>query len=198
MRYIWILEGDVPNVPRLREQGINGLYFDPRDPNTTKAKLLDYRAQGFAVGMYGAWNWAEAGDTGEEFAEWMQAMVVPLTDGRKDQPRVQFDIEAHDPNYVGDCLVRFRTLEPGRAMSWTMESFQGGWMDDPLIAVIKMTRTRLAPQYYYGDMSVVAQDRAMVDLLNRGIHHRGISGMYDAAALPAAWDGFAFHQGRLP
>jgi hypothetical protein len=79
-----------------------------------------------------------------------------------------------------------------------MESFQGGWMDDELVKAIRETRTRVSPQYYYGDMTVVAQDRALVDLLNRGIPHQAISGFYDAKALPAAWDGFAYHQGRLP
>ena len=39
----------------------------------------------------------------------------------------------------------------------------------------------------------------MIDnLVNQGFPRALVTPMYDAAALPDPWDGFAFTQGRLP
>jgi hypothetical protein len=79
-----------------------------------------------------------------------------------------------------------------------MESMQGGWMDDEMVAAVLKARIRVVPQAYTGDMRPIAQDAALRDLLRRGFPETSISLFYDAAALPLDWDGFAFTMGRLP
>jgi hypothetical protein len=79
-----------------------------------------------------------------------------------------------------------------------MESFQGGWMYPAFVQRILACRVRVVPQYYKGDMSPVAEDVGLKDMLVAGFPFTSVTGFYDAAALPANWSGFAFTQGRLP
>lgn len=198
MKYLWVDYPDNPYWEAIAKHGINGLFFDPRQERVTKAYLEDVASRGKAVGIYFGAAWGELGTTPESYVAKAQEWTDPL---RKSTtfPRVQWDLEMHDPEFILAVLQLWRKKYPSQATSWTLESFQGGWMDtEAFVKPVLACRVRVVPQYFHGDMTPFAQDTAMRDLLVRGFPHSIISGHYDAARLPDRWDGYAFTQGRLP
>lgn len=194
MRALWV---DAKNDPDwIKCRGMSALYFPVNDPQADlKRRLADSRSRGFAVGVYMAWNWPEFADKDpDDIAELMHSLCAPLG-----TVKVQFDIEAHDPALIELTLARWRALRPKTDTSWTLESFQGGWMTPEFVQRIIDLRVRVVPQFYVGNMEPIAQDVALKDLLMRGFPYTLVSGFYDAATLPLrGWDGFAFTMGRLP
>lgn len=197
MRYCWILEGDVPDYERLDKFGVNGVYLDAR--YATKQDIDQITAKGKAAGVYVAWNWPDVPDAPAGLAKWMADRAIPLRGGPS-VPRVQFDVETHDMGFVIDLLEAWRKLQPYQATSWTLEGLQGGLMSADFVTRLLKTKTRISPQCYYGSMAGIASDSCLRDLLVRGIPQSSISCFYDAAKVGdlGAWDGFLFHQGRLP
>lgn len=200
MRFLWIREQDEPNYQKAQTNGITGFYFDPRDPRITRDYLKNVQAKGYAVGIYAGAAWGELGDTPDEYVDVMEGWVAALQQGYKDNnfPRVQWDLEMHDPNFIKEVLRLWRNARPNHSTSWTMEPMQGGWMSPEFVQFVLGYKIRIVPQYYGGQMEPFAQDRTLLDLTTRGFPTSIISGMYDAKALPAWWDGFAFIQDRLP
>lgn len=205
MRYTWVDFGNNPNWEAVAKHQINGLYFAINDPRLDAAYLADVRARGLAVGLYVVSNWpgymGDDGTSGAKMAEQTSWRFNKIMEGGtvlSSFPKVQFDIEQHDPKFVGDCITRWRELHPKQDTSWTMEPMQGGWFNLTLVTTLVAKKVRVVPQYYGGSMQPFAQDVCFKDVLVRGIPHGSISGFYDAAALPLSWDGFAFTQGRLP
>jgi len=177
---------------------MTALYLPLSDPPHDVARRLDdIRTHGYAPGVYMAWNWDMfAGLTGREVAELVHSRVALVSPTMK--VRVQFDIEVHDPVLISETLERWRALRPAQDTSWTLESMQGGWMTPEFVKKIVALRVRVVPQYYHGNMDRVAEDVALKDLLARGFPYALVTGFYDARALPANWDGWAFTMGRLP
>jgi hypothetical protein len=177
------------------------LFFDLFDPRVRRTYLENVRARGYGDGVYVATNWPQVSGGGKTFAEKVSAQLSIVDPGPdyKAAPKVQLDMEQHDPVFILDALRRWRELRPKRDTSWTMESFQGGWMSPTFVAEVISRRVRIVPQYYLGDMSPVAQDVALKDMLNAGFPASLVTGFYDAAALPLyRAEGFFFTQGRLP
>ena len=199
MRYAWIDSPDNPYWETLERHGIDGLFFDPRQPRVTKAYLEEIALRNKAVGIYIGHAWPELGTTPESFVTKAVEWATPL---RKSNsfPRVQWDLEQHDPEFILAVLKLWRQKFPWpQSTSWTLESFQGGWMDrEAFVKPVLACRVRVVPQYFHGDMTPFAQDESMKDLMARGFPADIISGCYDAARLPDRWRGFAFTQGRLP
>ena len=177
---------------------MTALYFPVSDPVAdVKRRLLETRVRGLVGGLYMAWNWSQfAGKSGVDMAEVMHSLVAAANPSGA--IKVQFDIEEHDPALVESCLTRWRALRPKQDTSWTLESFQGGWMTPEFVAKIIALKVRVVPQFYGGAMQAFAQDMALRDLMRRGFPESLVTGFYDAGALPYMWDGFAFTQGRLP
>lgn len=220
MRYLWVDEGNDPDYTKGDRDSINGYFFALFDPRLNPGYLQAVRQKGYAVGVYMAWNWPQyVGKSGAQMAEITVARVKQIAGGflSNSMPKVQYDIEAHDPALIAACLTRHRELLPQQDTSWTMESFQGGWMDPVFVKAMLACKVRVVPQLYSGQMANiglrdsnpalfwrqiaaerVAEDVALKDLLKRGFPQQIISGFYDAASLPQRWDGWAFTQGRLP
>jgi hypothetical protein len=203
VRNIWIDAGNDPNFPLLQKHGINGCFFDVRDPRLSVSYLSGIKDKGYAVGVYVAdspgWPEVHSG-TGAECAEWMSTKVEAITGLQTTAsfPKVQFDLERHDPVWIIDCLTRWRQLRPKQDTSWTLEGFQGGWMNPTFVAAVTSMKIRVAPQGYNGSMTKTFDTLAMArDLTKRGFPDGLITPFYDAGALPEYWDGFAFTQGRL-
>lgn len=195
MRAIWIDENNDPDWVKMAAFGFGMIFHSLNEPvDILRPKLLKARSKAIP-GVYTAWNWHPSLN-GTQYAEYVHQRVTKL--GDIPNLRVQFDIEAHDPQYILDCLERWRELRPTMGTSWTLESMQGGWMTPEFVRRVLDAKVRVVPQYYTGDMRPFAQDVAMKDLIRRGFPISSISGFYDAAALPLEWDGFAFTQGRLP
>lgn len=200
MRYLWVdTKQDVDWVKGPAHQ-ITGYFFPVNDPAAeVRRRIADVLNHKTRPGLYMAWNWSEfSGLNGVGVANKMHTLVTERTVGVA--PKVQFDIEAHDPQLILDCLRRWRQLRPTQDTSWTMESHQGGWMSPEFVAEIVRLRVRVVPQAYIGDMKRVAEDFVLRDLLKRGFPEGLVSLFYDAAQLPAGggWDGYAFTQQRLP
>ena len=204
MRACWIDAGNDPDWVKLAAHKMTALYFPTSDPTADVARRLkETRSRGLAAGLYVASNWGppHTSTDGITFAEIVSEYmrdVVPAAELKPSHPKVQFDIEQHDPEFILETLRRWRTLNSTQDTSWTMEPFQGGWMSAEFVAEIVKLKVRVVPQYYLGGMEPVAQDMALRELLRAGFPEAMVSGFYDAAALPARWDGFAFLQGRLP
>ena len=199
MRALWIDAGNDPDWAKIQSHGMSALYFPVSDPAPdVKRRLNDARGRGFAVGVYMAWNWPQfAGKSGTDMAEAMHLLCTSVSPFGA--LKVQFDIEEHNPALIESCLTRWRALRPKQDTSWTLESFQGGWMTPDFVAKIIELRVRVVPQFYGGQMEPFAQDMALRDLTRRGFPEALVTGFYDAASLPLyMWDGFAFTMGRLP
>ena len=200
MRFCWVDAGNDPAYSILEPHKIDGCFFDVREKRLSKAYVQDVKARGYAVGVYMVDSWPETKNlTGAQAAEWMDARITATGIWLAlSLPKVQFDLERHDPAWIQECLTRWRELRPKQDTSWTMEPMQGGWMHEEFVMAILRAKVRIVPQYYGGNMQPFAQDRCYRDLLVLGFHESLITGFYDAAALPAYWDGFAFAMGRLP
>jgi hypothetical protein len=198
VRALWVDAGNDPDWQKCTKYGMTALFLPLNDPiPDLRRRLSDIRVRGYAAGLYMAWNWPMfKGLSPAEVAILVDDFV--LTVSPHAPIKVQFDIELHDPAYVRGVLETWRRLRPKVDTSWTLESFQGGWMPVAFVNAIIATRVRIVPQFYGGDMTPFAGDMALRDLLRRGFPENSVSGFYDAAALPVRWDGFAFSQGRLP
>src|SRR5205823_14651178 len=99
--------------------GIDSAYFDIRDPRVTRAYLDNVKAQGFAPGVYAAWNWNQAW-TGAAFADWLSARIQALgiSPSVPDYPRVLVDMETHAVNYILAFFRRWRQLRALRTTDW--------------------------------------------------------------------------------
>jgi hypothetical protein len=217
MKSIWVDEGKAADFDKGQKYEISSYYFALFD-NELKDKLNEAKSKGFTAGVYMAGNWPQFdGKTGKAIAvivnDRVQAiMETPILN--RSHPKVQFDIESHDPLKIINCFQQWRMLRPNHDTSWTMEPMQGGWMGPKVNSatppsyfvqeIIKLG-IRVVPQYYGGptqanpqDMQPFAPDMVFRDLLDRGFPSGLISGFYDAAILAHYWDGFAFTQQRLP
>ncbi len=201
MRGLWVDSGNDPDWAKVYRHSISALYFDLFDPRVTAPYLLSMVDRSVQVGVYVASNWPQVSGNGRDFAEKTSARLKEVMTGgvtKPSFPKVQLDMEEHDPGKIADALKRWRELHRYQDTSWTMEAMQGGWMDPAFVQTVLDCRVRVVPQYYTGDMRPMAQDVAFRDLLVRGFPPQVISGFYDAAALPINWDGWAFTMGRLP
>lgn len=201
MRFIWVDTGDNPYYEKLQANGIDGVFFDPRDPRVTREYMLDIKSKGYKFGIYAGAGWGELGTTPTDYVAVVNNWVKALQQGVKDNafPRVQFDLEMHDPAFILEVFRLWRAVRPWQATSWTLEGFQGGLFSPDFVrATVNDYHIRVCPQYFTGSMKPWAQDRAFMDLVQRGFPPSLISGCYDAAILPEWWDGYAFTQGRLP
>jgi len=207
VKALWVDEDNDPNYAKVAQFGITALYFALRDPRLTPTYLGQVRARGFGVGVYAVQSWPEYGGDGthggpgDVFAENVAARlaVVAGTTLGRNHPKVQLDMEDHDPVNIARALTRWRELHRYQDTSWTMEAGQGGWMDAAFVAAVLLARVRLVPQCYNGAMTEVWDTLAYArDLTKRGFPDSLVSPFYDAARLPHGWDGFAFTMGRLP
>ena len=197
MRALWIDAGNDCDWQRAAAHKMTALYYPVTDPPAdVRRRILDTRAHVLTPGLYGVWNWFPTLD-GASFAEKVHELATACTPVGTPAPKVQLDIETHDPGYILDALRRWRALRPAQDTSWTLESFQGGWMSPAFVAEVIALKIRVVPQYYGGGMEPFAQDMALRNLTRRGFPEKLITGFYDAAALPSWWDGFAFSSGRL-
>lgn len=191
---VWVDEGQPLDAAKLRAHGITAPYFSHRDPLTTAAMLDRARADGFAPGIYSAWNWY-ASLTAREYALLLSGELKRI--GWQGNAPVCVDIETHDVAYVLAFFQEWRSLRPTRPTAWTFEGFQGGLFAPFAVSELVSRNVRFVPQFYRGDMSPV-EHSPVIDLLMSGFPGGWINGFYDAAALPYRWRGFAFTQARLP
>lgn len=201
MRAVWIDNGSDPDYAKLAAFGITAPYFDPRDPRVKPAYLDHVQAQGFTPGLYFAWNWyaqQSAADLARTISDAVKAV------GWLGNPPVCIDIEKghglNDDNYapyVVNFFAAWRVLRPTRRTAYTLEGFQGGLFSPNQALRLTERSLTICPQMYAGNMAPLAHD-VTLDLLIQGFRADQLAGMYDAAALPYNWRGFAFTQGRLP
>lgn len=179
---------------------MTALFFSMQDPRVTQQYLMNVRSRGYVTGVYVAWNWAGYEGNGTEFAEKVSERlgeIVPVTSAQN-FPKVQLNVELHDPLFIQDMVVRWRQLRKYRDTSWTMEPMQGGWMSPNMVQAVTSRRIRVVPQCYWGNMDPVPVQPVINNLVNQGFPRALVTPMYDAADLPDPWDGFAFTMGRLP
>ena len=195
MNGVWVDAGNDPTYGKFPPHGITSCWFDPRDPRVTADYLDGVVAHGYSAGLYFAWDWWP-GLSGPQFADKCSAELKRIN--WHGNPSVCLDIETHDlSGYVVPCLTHWRQIRPNRPTWWTLEGMQGGLFTQAQVATIGGLTIRLAPSMYHGDMTPLPHS-PVIDLLMAGFQGYMIDGMYDAAALPFRWRGFAFTQGRLP
>ena len=199
-RAVWVDTGNDPDWDKVAKYEMTHLFFDLFDPRLTPTYLRSVETRGYGTGLYVAANWPQVSGTGIEFAEKVHKRLEVVDPGLdRAQPKVQLDIEQHDPAYILNALERWRRLRPKRDTSWTMESLQGGWMSPEFVAGVLACRVRIVPQYYKGDMGPMAMDVGLKEMLKAGFPAHLVTGFYDAAVMPLpGWTGWAFSMGRLP
>lgn len=199
MRAIWIDKGNNPANEKLAANGIDANFFDPRDERVTKDYLVENCSARFrAAGIYIGAGWGELGSTPKSHAEAAFDWIVPLRKGNA-FPKVQWDLEMHDPEFILAVLRLYRATFPWQDTSWTLEPGQGGLFGPEFIKEItQVLRVRVVPQLFGGAMQPFDVQYVLEDLLTRGWPATSISLCHDAARLGIGWKGFAFTQGRLP
>lgn len=198
----WVDKGNDPDFDTLRKNRIDIPFFDAREDRLTSKRdgkpylnWVDDHEGISTCGIYAAWNWEVSWQDPVVFVEWIDKRLKEIA--WKRNPPVCINIEDHDvEGYVLPALRRWRELRPLRPTWWTMEGMQGGTIE-PYSVALKETHVRLAPQMYRGNMEPHRHD-VTIDLLIAGFWGSELDGMYDAAALPWRWRGFAFTMGRLP
>jgi hypothetical protein len=196
MRYAWTDAGDDPDFNLGNRHGIDGYYFPMFDELTTRERLEDCKAHGYAIGLYIAWNWPQVvrenpASVAKIMSEEYKRCYVPGL-------RMQYNDESHEPDTILNVLKAWRGLRATVGTSWSMEGMQGGWMGKSFAVALVGLKIRLAPQLYNGDMTQVWDSLAASrDLVKRGFPDNLVSPFYDAANLPHYWNGFAFTIGRL-
>jgi hypothetical protein len=114
---------------------------------------------------------------------------------------VLFDYERHSIEDVVKGLQVWRKTRYKRDTIWSFEPLQGGWVGDPQMkAQIKPdTNLILSPQTYRGDMSPVAHDAVLWDLL-KNYDRRQIRLTYQSEHVPVMeqWDGVMYDLEHLP
>lgn len=205
VRYIWTNAGDDPDFPTGDKHDIDGYFYPAFDSVTTGKQLLATQQHGAAKGLYAASNWGEfAGKTPAAIAT---LVANELKRVRAEAPaltniRFQWNNETHDPATIASELEAMRSLMPNLGLSWSLEGMQGGWMDATFVQRILTAKVRVVPEAYYGAEGRIdglyAADIVLRNLTRRGFPETSVSLMYDAAALPRDWDGYAFIMGRLP
>lgn len=201
MRFVWVDTGNDPDFAKAQKHKIDGFFFDMFDPRVTEGYLQNLVNQGYKVGVYMASNWSQfdSAPDGKAIAAIVNKWVRQIA-GKSlaaSFPKVQIDMEEHDPVLIGDTIKELRRLLPKQDISWTMEPFQGGWMSPEFVALVVKSKVRVVPQAYFGDMTDVAEDMVLRDLLKAGFPEALVTLFYDAFELPAGWNGYAFIQGRL-
>jgi len=200
MRALWIDEGNNPDWDKIKANQMTALFFHMFDPRVTQTYLMNVRLRGYTPGVYVAWNWPQVSGGADEFVEKVSDRldeIVPITSAQN-FPKVQLNVELHDPLWIQNMVVGWRKLRPYRDTSWTMEPMQGGWMSPNMVQAVISRRVRVSPQIYYGDMTPADEQTVIQDLVIRGFPRALISPSYDAALITPSQDGFFFTQGRLP
>lgn len=207
MRYVWADATDDPSWGNVEKAGANGIFVPMFDPLYDRQFLqTEVRGRGYAAGIYLGAGWLPI-DTAARRAELVQKVHEQFQSRFVPGLKVMFNLEEHQPGHIIDVLERWRELHPTVGTSWSMEPNQGGWMGPDVTKggkapssfvqrVIK-TKVRLVPQLFFGGMAPAGEEAVMWDVAKRGFPASIISPFYDAARLPADWDGYAFTAGRL-
>ncbi len=194
VRFLLVDKGQSPDFEKGDRAGITGYFLDIR--SATQHDLLEIRKRQHIPGVYANPVWDDAPDAPDALVAW----AVKLFRGfGVSNLRLQWDIEVHDADYISDVLWASRHALPQVGTSWTLEPQQGGWFTTQLLEAIRGTRTRAVVQLYNGAMTTHYDSWGQVArMIDKGIPAAQVSPFYDAAALPAGWNGYAFTQGRLP
>ncbi len=194
----------------MTRHGIDTLYYDATDPvihskNSSDVLFFDeLRSLHIKVGITRDPVWGNLDAV--TLARTMDADLAGVASQNK-QCYMIADIEglwARPATYVLDWLTEWRRLRPTRFTIWTTEPVQGGAVSDALAARINADlNLYVVPQDYYVGMvpevsSQVAMEMCVASGQRRPILRSKIKNYYDAAKLPAAWDGVAFDFAKLP
>lgn len=198
MRYAWVDSNHNPRNDLASQFGIDGWFFDPRDPRVTKQYLVDNCQAKFRVaGIYIGHAWGELGPTPQSFVDRATDWLAPL---RKSNgfPKVQWDLEQHDPDFILAVLRLWRARWLWQETSWTLEPGQGGLFGPDFITeVTQKLRVRVVPQLFGGPMLPFDARYVFEDLTSRGWPASSISFCHDGALLHQGWSGFAFTMNRM-
>lgn len=185
--------GAVPDGDKARRYGITTLYWDATDPQISAAFFDKVRGWGFKPGITRDPVWD--GASGKQLAQKLDEDLRRLGSDNK-TCYCMVDIEAmwqRGSGYVLEFLAEWRKLRPTRITSWTTEPFQGGTISDELVTRINNDpNLTVIPQLYYAGMVDAVESRVVLDLAARRIRPDRIFPYYDAADMPAAWDGIVF------
>lgn len=200
MNSCWIDEGNDPDYPRLRANGIDTVCRSIRDSRTTKAALRADIAAGFGVSVYFASSWYP-GESGRQLCNIVSGLLVNCDLGTPDKPSVCADIERDDIGFVREFFRRWHVVRALRVTDWTLEGHKGGLLTPTDVADLLVTVKRyFVPQCYDGAMAHGWDPLAMAkNLVAAGIPLERVVPFLDASRLSsyAWWQGYAFTQGRL-
>jgi hypothetical protein len=205
MRAAWVRPGGpkYPDPEKAKKYGITRHYWDATDPQVD-SKFLDAMRTRTEVGITRDPNWGNltAVQLAQVLRDDLARLASPSFGAGLKQCAVIVDIEAMwqiGSGYVLEWLTEWRRLRPSRPTCWTTEPFQGGTISDELVTRINLDPNLVVvPQIYYAGMVDAVESRVVLDLAARRIRPDRIYPYYDAADLPAAWDGIIFDFALLP
>lgn len=193
----WIYEDATPDFDKCKKYGIKVIYIDPRS-NNVEAVVSEIRAAGLTPGAYFADSWSLVGETGAQFADWINVILtMKLPRGTlMEAPPCMLDIERKDVTWASNCISRYRAHQPARPTSYTNAPFQGNYI--PHGALVKYNMN-LYVQLYYGDMSPADASAAILEQIRLGMPPDMTHPFYDAAHYGSDQrDGCYFTLERMP
>jgi hypothetical protein len=205
MKAAWVRPGSpIPDGQNLVKHGITDLVWDATDPFVT----ADSMEEVWTEWRFRPWLTRSADWDDVPAATLAQQMDDDIERVQRDNRPLGMiaDIEAlwrRTSVYVVSWLRAWRVLRPTRRTAWTTEPFQGGAISDGLAALVNSDVNLLVvPQLYFGNMAPAVESQVAMELIQtdgrRPIRRDRLRCYYDAARLPAAWDGFAYDEAKLP
>lgn len=217
MRAAWLLFTEFPNGPALTSAGVDTVFVDAR---TATSASLDELRKFFKVGIVYDPSWfvshgefdamsvpqktAWAKKAAKQFSQYFTDLASPSFGANVKQCIGLLDNEYHSSLFMREFHIAFRLLRNLRFFIWTMESFQGGWMETDLVARINADNNiLLAPQRYGGDMKVFDGGEAALDLVDSKIKRERICsfiGLRDErhapVRIPERWSGVLYVENK--
>lgn len=119
---------------------------------------------------------------------------------------MMWDIEDHYTNdRICAIVALWRQKHPTGAISWTMEPFQGGWMNQKVVDCVNHdTNMVVVVQNFFGDMSPAGMRSGITpkqELINKGFASNRVKEFYDGKLVNQwkdNWDGCILSEERLP
>jgi hypothetical protein len=192
--HVWVVITSVASlgsVPyqKLKDLGIDGIYFSAQDMAAAKSHRLEALSAGFKVGLFYPGN-SQFMD-GLQTARSVDAALTTFAGADGGQTPVLLDFEPSDGSvpFWNGFVGEWRALRPGRVTDMTPEPFKAAVLP---VDLLLNARFDIKVQNYFGDMSPVDAREAAMDWIRRGATDdevRGFVGGGRKSPLPTLYNG---------
>lgn len=202
----------VPDLEKAKAYGVNELVFEADDPalrNNPEAAIslfaaLRAKPEHYRIRIMRDVGWPSSGSGPMSIAAALSDDIKRYGGGVEGGPTLaqlsaMYDGEVpHNADFHLAVIREFFRRRPGRSLVWTLESLQGGWISNELVAYINAhDLLTIAPQSYYGNMTPIFIQYTIEDLVRRGIRRDKIQPFIRPDRADAGWYGIVYDHAKL-